>query len=176
MGSVENSFESPEETPDVKVKDRRRFTAEGDPIGSTSGENETSEDSTADVETSPEEPTPNVNDVDEGVAGDNQSLADDPGNTEPLSAGSVPPASFEMLILSLGMQAQMELGTGATQSDHPPNLEVARHTVDLLGVLQEKTKGNLSLQEQRLLENTVTELRFRYVQAVGDITKNADGS
>ena len=176
MGSVENSFEPAEESPDVKVKDRRRFTAEGDPVELTSDEDEASEDSTVDVETSSTEPAPAVDDVDERTTGDNQSLADDPFDAEPSSAGSIPPASFDMLILSLGMQAQMELGTEATQSDRPPNLEVARHTVDLLGVLQEKTKGNLSLQEQRLLENTLTELRFRYVQAVRDITKNAGSS
>ena len=78
-----------------------------------------------------------------------------------------------MLILSLGMQAQMELGMGAPNPERPPNLDIARHTIDLLAVLQEKTKGNLSLEEQRLLENTLTELRFRYVQAVGDINKAA---
>jgi hypothetical protein len=35
----------------------------------------------------------------------------------------------------------------------------------MLGVLQEKTKGNLSLEEKRLLDNSLTELRFRYMQA-----------
>ncbi|HPQ15604.1 MAG TPA: DUF1844 domain-containing protein [Bryobacteraceae bacterium] len=42
---------------------------------------------------------------------------------------------------------------------------MARHYIDLLGVLQEKTRGNLTLEEQRYLENSLTELRFRYVQA-----------
>jgi hypothetical protein len=176
MSSVENRFEPIEEAPDVKVKDRRRFTAEGDPVESTAGEDGASEGSTTDIETPSVEPESDANAVDEGAAGDGQPSADEPGDTEPSSAGSVPPASFEMLILSLGMQAQMELSTGASQSDSPPNLEVARRTVDLLGVLQEKTKGNLSLQEQRLLENTLTELRFRYVQAVRDITKKAGSS
>jgi len=41
----------------------------------------------------------------------------------------------------------------------------AKHTIDMLGVLEEKTKGNLTLEERRLLENSLTELRFRYVQA-----------
>ena len=54
-----------------------------------------------------------------------------------------------------------------------PNLEIARHTIDLLAMLQEKTKGNLSMEENRMLENTLTELRFRYVQAVADINKKA---
>jgi hypothetical protein len=80
-----------------------------------------------------------------------------------------PPASFNLLILSLRAQAEMHLGLlhfGDDQDRPAPDLDASRHTIDLLAVLQEKTKGNLSLDEQRLLENSLTELRFRYVQAV----------
>jgi hypothetical protein len=52
-----------------------------------------------------------------------------------------------------------------------PDLPLARHTIDMLGVLLEKTKGNLSLEEQRLLENSLTELRFRYIQISDEISK-----
>jgi len=52
-----------------------------------------------------------------------------------------------------------------------PDLEGARHSIDLLGMLQEKTRGNLTLEEQRLLENSLTELRFRYVEAVERFAK-----
>jgi hypothetical protein len=41
---------------------------------------------------------------------------------------------------------------------------MARHTIDLMAVLAEKTRGNLTIDEQRMLENSLTELRFRYVQ------------
>jgi hypothetical protein len=81
----------------------------------------------------------------------------------------LPPASFEFLVLSLRWQAELQLGLlHPAEGDEAakPNLGAARHTIDLLAVLQEKTKGNLSLEEQRLLENSLTELRFRYVQAV----------
>ncbi len=50
---------------------------------------------------------------------------------------------------------------------------MARHTIDLMGVLLEKTKGNLSLDEQRLLENSLTELRFRFVQVSDEVAKAA---
>jgi hypothetical protein len=79
----------------------------------------------------------------------------------------LPPASFEFLTLSLKTQAELQLGLlhFGDEKDRPkPNFPLARHTIDLLGVLQEKTKGNLTLEEQRLLENSLTELRFRYVQ------------
>lgn len=80
----------------------------------------------------------------------------------------VPPATFEFLVISLQAQAQMQMGLmhfGPEDKQPKPNLEIARHSIDLLGVLHEKTKGNLSLEEKRLLENSLTELRFRYVQA-----------
>ena len=85
----------------------------------------------------------------------------------------LPPASFAFLVLSLRTQAEMQLGLMAYGEDpHPkPELDLARHTIDMLGVLSEKTKGNLSLEEQRLLENSLTELRFRFVQVSEDVAK-----
>ena len=49
----------------------------------------------------------------------------------------------------------------------------ARHAIDMLAMLQEKTKGNLSLEEQRLIENSLTELRFRFVQVSETLAKSA---
>jgi hypothetical protein len=50
---------------------------------------------------------------------------------------------------------------------------MARHTIDMMGILLEKTKGNLSLEELRLLENSLTELRFRFVQVSDEAGKAA---
>jgi hypothetical protein len=64
-------------------------------------------------------------------------------------------------------QAQMELGLlhFGDEKDRPePNLPRAKHSIDLLGALEEKTKGNLTIEEERLLSNGLTELRFRFVQ------------
>ncbi|MFN7998670.1 MAG: DUF1844 domain-containing protein [Bryobacteraceae bacterium] len=70
----------------------------------------------------------------------------------------LPPASFEFLTESLRLQAEMQLGLMRVGSkDQPPaDLDLARHTIDLAGDAQEKTRGNLSLEEQRLLENSLT--------------------
>src|ERR1039458_2676079 len=79
----------------------------------------------------------------------------------------LPPSTFEFLAESLRLQAEMQLGLmrlGA-EEDPPADLELARHTIDLMAMLQEKTRGNLILEEQRLLENSLTLLRFRYVQS-----------
>jgi hypothetical protein len=89
---------------------------------------------------------------------------------EPEAGGyPIPPATIEFLILSLKAQAEMQLGLlhFGDEKDRPqPDLRVARHTVDILALLQDKTRGNLSMEEQRMMENSLTELRFRYVQAV----------
>ena len=69
----------------------------------------------------------------------------------------------------------MQLGLMQFEEDQKPepDLPMARHTIDLMGVLLEKTKGNLQLEEQRLLENSLTELRFRFVQVSEEVGKAA---
>ena len=94
------------------------------------------------------------------------SEADSNLETQEEAGFPVPPASFSFLIFSMQAQAQMQLGLmHFGEGEKPePQLDLARHTIDMMGVLLEKTKGNLTLDEQRLLENSVTELRFRFVQ------------
>ncbi|HEY7212838.1 MAG TPA: DUF1844 domain-containing protein [Bryobacteraceae bacterium] len=80
----------------------------------------------------------------------------------------IPPASFEFLIESILMQTQIQLGLlhfrEKDEEEPEPNLPLAKHSIDMLAMLEEKTRGNLTAEEQRLLENGLTELRFRYVQ------------
>ncbi len=86
----------------------------------------------------------------------------------------LPPANFTFLVESILMQTQMQLGLlnfGEANEDTEPNLPLARHSIDILGVLQEKTRGNLTTEEQRLIENGLTELRFRFIQASDELKK-----
>jgi len=86
----------------------------------------------------------------------------------------LPPASFEFLTLSLRTQAEFQLGLmhfGPPEEKPEPDFELARQSIDLLAMLQDKTRGNLSLEEQRMLENSLTELRFRFVQVMEDAEK-----
>ena len=85
----------------------------------------------------------------------------------------LPPATFEFLVFSLKMQAEMRLGLLKLGEgmDEELNLPAARHTIDMLAMIAEKTKGNLSLDEQRLVENSLTELRFRFVQVSENAAK-----
>jgi hypothetical protein len=87
----------------------------------------------------------------------------------------LPPPTFEFLILSLKMQAEMRMGLLqlGEEQEGGPDLPSARHAIDMLGMLAEKTRGNLSMEEQRLIENSLTELRFRYVQVSESTAKAA---
>jgi hypothetical protein len=87
----------------------------------------------------------------------------------------LPPASFSFIVLSLRAQTEMHLGLMhfGEEEKPEPDLQLARHSIDLLAVLLEKTKGNLSLEEHRLLENSLTELRFRFVQVSDDMAQAA---
>lgn len=89
----------------------------------------------------------------------------------------IPPANFMFLVESILMQAQIQLGLvsfGEKDEQPEPNLPLARHSIDLLGMLQEKTRGNLVAEEQRLLENGLTELRFRYVQVAEEVRQRSE--
>ena len=91
-----------------------------------------------------------------------------------LGRHSLPPATFDFLILSLRAQAEMQMGLfhfGDEAEKPEPDFDLARHSIDMMNVLLDKTKGNLSLDEQRLLENSLTELRFRYIQVVEESKK-----
>ncbi|MGB9605033.1 MAG: DUF1844 domain-containing protein [Bryobacteraceae bacterium] len=87
----------------------------------------------------------------------------------------LPPPTFEFLTLSLRMQAEAHLGLiGWGEGERPkPDFRRARHTIDLMAMLEEKTRGNLTTEEKRLLENTLTELRFRYVQILEESRKKS---
>jgi hypothetical protein len=85
------------------------------------------------------------------------------------SRPELPPADFDFLVYSLRLQAELNLGLlpfGASGEDGGgPDFELARHNIDLLSMLQEKTRGNLTDEEKKALDNSVTELRFHFVQA-----------
>jgi hypothetical protein len=89
---------------------------------------------------------------------------------------ALPPANFTFLVESIMMQTQMQLGLLqlGEDEDNEPNLPLARHSIDVLAMLQDKTRGNLTTEEQRLVENGLTELRFRFVQVSDELKKQAE--
>jgi hypothetical protein len=77
----------------------------------------------------------------------------------------MPPPSFEMLIQTFAMQVLVALGQIPDPIEKKPvvRLGVARHFVDTLALLEEKTKGNLTPEEEQLLDGTLHQLRMAYV-------------
>ena len=90
-----------------------------------------------------------------------------PTEAEPPKERTLPAVDFGTFVLSLGSSAIMHLGEfeqpegGKSQKDLP----LAKHTIDILSMLQAKTKGNLSPQEDKLVESLLYDLRLRYVSA-----------
>ncbi|MBI4466998.1 MAG: DUF1844 domain-containing protein [Acidobacteria bacterium] len=144
------------EAEDVKVVDRRRFTAAGERRPET------------DISPPPEPPPPSPAQPDPAAAG---------AGTESAAARSArqaydrqrPPrdykVDFETLVMSLSTSAMYQLGLveDPARGAIPADLEAARHTIDMLAVIQEKTRGNLSPREQQLLEQVLYELRLAYL-------------
>lgn len=129
-----------------KVADRRRFSETGEPRDEAPG-------------------------VDRTSAGAVQSESRAPsGASEPGAERGAPPApiTFATFILSLSTQALAHLGDipdpieRATRID----LEAARELIDIIGMLREKTRGNLDREEAAQLDESLYALRMRYVDRV----------
>lgn len=86
------------------------------------------------------------------------------GDTEDIT-----PMSFGIFVLSLNTSALIHLGQGsaAPEGPSPTNLPLARQSIDILGLVEEKTRGNLTGEEERLLNEILFDLRMRYARAVG---------
>jgi hypothetical protein len=86
-----------------------------------------------------------------------------------------PPAmNFEQLVQSVYLTAIMQLG-GATREGQQPQVDImgARQSVDMLGVIAEKTKGNLSDEETRLLDSALFELRMAFLEITQALARSA---
>ncbi len=83
--------------------------------------------------------------------------------------GPLPEGNFAALISMLTTQALFALGLLQIkgQKERQPDLELARYNIDMLETLEEKTKGNLTEQEQAVLANTLSQLRMSYVKVAG---------
>lgn len=148
-----------EENQSFRVKDQRRFNPDG-----------SVREGSSEPEKSP--PSPSM----EGKAADSVAGAAqeaDQGNPPPAfeeppeeGASQALPADFPTLILSLASSAQISLGIvphpGTGQLEK--SILQAKHAIDMLGVLEEKTRGNLSQEEEQLLKAILGDLRMRFVE------------
>lgn len=72
---------------------------------------------------------------------------------------------FVTFVMSLGASALLNLGEHEDGTDGGPvNLPLARQTIEILGLLREKTRGNLSADEDRTLDHVIYDLRMKYIK------------
>lgn len=79
----------------------------------------------------------------------------------------LPEINFINFLFSISTSALIQLGEieDPTNQQAAKNLPLAKQTIDLIGMLKEKTKGNLTPEEAKLIENILFDLRMRYVEA-----------
>lgn len=145
---------------EIKIKDKRRFTPEGE-------EREPDEDTgekqaEAEVEAEGKAETEAEARVEEKKE---EPKAEEPPKAPP-SGHQMPPLDFATFILSLATSAQVHLGAipNPQTGKQEQNFGLAKETIDLLEILKEKTKGNLTKDEERLFEHLLYDLRMMYVE------------
>ena len=78
-------------------------------------------------------------------------------------ADDLPPIDFSTFIISLRTSAMLHMGSGQSSDGPSVDLALARQEIDLLGILEEKTRGNLTGEEERLLCQILFDVRTRYL-------------
>jgi hypothetical protein len=90
----------------------------------------------------------------------------------PRRGGPLPQGSLAALVSMLATQTLFALGFLQVKGEEPrePDLDLARYNIELLGALEEKTKGNLTPEEQQLLKNTLSDLRMGFVSVANQLS------
>ncbi len=138
----------------VKVKDKRRFKVGEDGVV----ENRNLEEEKQDDVKSPEEAK--ADDAAKETAHEHEKSETHEERHE------LPPASFQSLVFSLATAAMMHMGDIADpEGKSVKDISMAKQSIDLLGILSEKTQGNLTKEEEAFLSSILRDLRLRFVQA-----------
>jgi hypothetical protein len=157
-----------EEQPNFKVTDRRLFNADGSPRDLPPEEQPVAK---VDPTPEPAQPSPPVAEAVEAaaatepVASNELEEAPDDELSEEEIADAQDPASFLNFLMSIASNAASALG----MMEHPVthqrdvDLELGKHWIDVLGMLQKKTKGNLTKQEDQMMEGLLSDLRMQFV-------------
>lgn len=96
-----------------------------------------------------------------------------PASGRASASGEILPLDFNIVVLSLNTSALIQLGeaegaVGEREANlSETNLSMAQQTIDMLGILEEKTRGNLTGEEERLLHQVLFDLRMRYARKAG---------
>lgn len=160
-----------EDQPNFKVTDRRLFNADGSPRDLPPEEKPepivaAAQEATAPAPAPEAEATPAEPEVPPAAA--EAAPEDEEEFSEEDLAEARDPASFVSFVMSIASNAASALG----MMEHPVthqrevDVELGKHWIDVLGMLQKKTEGNLTPQERRMLEGLLADLRMQYVSLV----------
>ncbi|MGE5295647.1 MAG: DUF1844 domain-containing protein [Solirubrobacterales bacterium] len=96
---------------------------------------------------------------------------------EEAGGGPLPPGSFATLVSMLTTQALFAMGLIRVRGEEPhePDMEMARYNIDMLEMLAEKTKGNLTPEEQQMLKSTLSDLRMGFVSVANQLASQEQG-
>jgi len=167
-----------DEQTNFKVTDRRLFNSDGSPREVP--ENEKPEPQPA-TKAEPSNIVGARAEAQSGSSQPNQNAAATSAPPEPAEgedaevAGADEPASFVNFIMSIASNAASSLG----MMEHPVthqrevDLELSKHWIDVLGMLQHKTRGNLTPQEEKILEGFLADLRMQFVSLANSGTPKA---
>ena len=160
-----------EEQPTFKVTDRRLFNADGSPRD-LPPEEKTEPTAAAAPETAAatpvEEAAPAVPEPEVSASPAEEPPAAEEEFTEADLADAQDPASFMNFLMILAQNAASALGMVEHPVTHQRDVDIdaGKHWIDVLGMLQKKTDGNLTPQEKRMLEGLLADLRMQYVSLV----------
>ena len=173
-----------EEQSNFKVTDRRLFNADGSPRD-VPAEQRPPEPPPSASAGEPEQSATDIVDATYSETPAEETSATPAGETpeaeSPEHINEIPgvddPASFPNFIMSIASNAASALGmmehpvTGKREVD----LELGKHWIDILGMLQQKTQKNLLPQEQQILESLLADLRMQYVSLTNSVASKARG-
>lgn len=151
LAGVKGGQTMPEEEKGFVIKDRRIFAEEGEDAKESDAQkqatqapdSQTSEAQTAQAETAAAEPSE--------------------------AQAPLPEVNFPTFIISLNASALVHLGAieDPASGKKVKNLPMAKQTIDILSMLEKKTQGNLTNEEENILKNILYDLRILYVKAQG---------
>jgi hypothetical protein len=163
------------------VQDRRRFTSEGE-LSETVTEEKLAVEAEAAAAPPPgaaageraEVPLPPTSEEQHAQRGEYVTASKKIDDLLDAAGAKRPPnldVTFETLVASIYMQAMMQLGMIREEGTPPrPDIIGARHSIDTLSLLLEKTKGNLSERESHMLQNALFELRMAFLEITNVLT------
>ncbi|MHB1796090.1 MAG: DUF1844 domain-containing protein [Acidobacteriaceae bacterium] len=158
--------------PAAAAKPAESGAAEG--RATRAGAGETSDSGEASDEQLPEGPTARESAESNAAYRETTQQLDEMLRAKAPDSSHLGPVVFDHMVQSMYMTAMMSMGAGTKPGEKPRvDLMGARQTIDLLGVLAEKTKGNLTANEQRLLESALFDLRMMFLEITNAIARNA---